>query len=765
MKRFTVLLTIICLAMAVTSCKDPIDTTVSVTTAAVTEITETSALSGGEVTTDGGSPISAYGICWSTKTTPTISDAKTKDGSGLGTFISSISALTPGVTYYVRAYASNANGTTYGDAVSFTTISAIPTLTTSPMSDVTYETAVSGGVVNSNGGSAVTSRGVCWGTAENPDITGSKTEDALDGDTFVSNMTGLKPDVQYYVRAYATNAVGTGYGNQITFSSSSEPVIEISDNAFLTYLKTNIDLNNDSKIQVSEANSVTAIDCSGLGIASLEGIANFKNLSELRCQANNLSSIDASSNPELTVLWAFDNPELSEVNVKGLAKLQFLHIYNTRVGSINLGDCVSLTEFVAYSTQIESVDLTYNTQLATVGLQMSLISSIDLSNKTSLRLVLLNDSPLSSVNVSGCTALEELFVQGTSLKSLDAGGLSSLKTLWAFDWKTEDGTINASDCSSLQYLHAYNSKLSSINVKGCSSLIEFRCFASKVTSMDFSDCKSLTEINLDGAPLEKLVVNATSNPVLSYINIHQNKLSSIDLSNMPSLKYLHCGLSAVSSLTLKGCDALEEAYIFNDNLTFVDFSNLPKLRIVWGYQNPLLTSINFDNCSALYYIDFNSCAITGDIKFDNMPDLWRTIFWNNQINKATYSNDPALDHFNFENNTALTEVNVSNCNALANPIFVNTSLVKLDLTGCLNLWQLAVRNVPTLQTLTLGNNPALTELYAWDTKMTTLDLTHCADAMKVVYIDANPSLTTLYMRSVQTIADLHKDAGCTIVAK
>lgn len=90
-------------------------------TSTVTEITQTTAISGGDITSDGGATVTARGVCWSTGLTPTISDNKTTDGTGAGTFVSNISGLTANTTYYARAYATNTKGTAYGSSMSFTT--------------------------------------------------------------------------------------------------------------------------------------------------------------------------------------------------------------------------------------------------------------------------------------------------------------------------------------------------------------------------------------------------------------------------------------------------------------------------------------------------------------------------------------------------------------------------------------------------------------------------------------------------------------------
>ena len=91
------------------------------TTTAVSNITQTIASCGGNITSDGGATVTARGVCWSTGQNPTIADNKTTDGTGAGSFTSNITGLTAGTIYYVRAYATNNTGTGYGSAMSFTT--------------------------------------------------------------------------------------------------------------------------------------------------------------------------------------------------------------------------------------------------------------------------------------------------------------------------------------------------------------------------------------------------------------------------------------------------------------------------------------------------------------------------------------------------------------------------------------------------------------------------------------------------------------------
>jgi hypothetical protein len=96
----------------------------TVTTTAISDIDKTTATGGGNVTADGGATVTARGICWSTSQNPTVSDSYTTDGTGTGSFTSAMTGLNANTTYYVRAYATNSTGTTYGEEVSFTTLPA-----------------------------------------------------------------------------------------------------------------------------------------------------------------------------------------------------------------------------------------------------------------------------------------------------------------------------------------------------------------------------------------------------------------------------------------------------------------------------------------------------------------------------------------------------------------------------------------------------------------------------------------------------------------
>ncbi|MDP4819438.1 MAG: formylglycine-generating enzyme family protein, partial [Saprospiraceae bacterium] len=201
--------------------------TPDLTTTALTSITDSSAVGGGNITTNNGAAVTARGVVWNTSGNPTLSDNKTTDGTGSGAFTSTLTDLDPGTTYYVRAYATNSAGTGYGNVRSFTTDSILATVLTTPLASLTDSSVVSGGNVTLNGGSTVTARGVVWSTSPNPTIVDSKTTDGTGMGTFTSQVTGLNFETRYYLRAYATNGVGTAYGAEIEFTTPSGlPVVQ-----------------------------------------------------------------------------------------------------------------------------------------------------------------------------------------------------------------------------------------------------------------------------------------------------------------------------------------------------------------------------------------------------------------------------------------------------------------------------------------------------------------------------------------------------------
>ena len=286
MKKLSLFL--VALTMILFSCKPEIEKP-TVATKSVGEITKTTATVSGDVTSDGGAEVTERGVCWNSDGAPTILDSRTKDGTGIGSFTSNLSDLTPQTTYYVRTYATNEAGTSYGEEKTFTTLAdepeqpgdepeqpgdepeqpgdepeqpgdepeqpgdepeqpggepeqpgdepeqpekpedpkGLPVVITGEVDRIDLTYAYCDGEVISSGDAAVVARGVCWNTTGNPTFSDAYTTDGSNIGEFESKLENLVPNTQYYVRAYATSAKGTAYGEEVTFTTLAKLLPEV----------------------------------------------------------------------------------------------------------------------------------------------------------------------------------------------------------------------------------------------------------------------------------------------------------------------------------------------------------------------------------------------------------------------------------------------------------------------------------------------------------------------------------------------------------
>jgi hypothetical protein len=206
--------------------KDENTITPYVTTGELRDIRQTTASCGGEILSDRGTTVSARGVCWSLAVNPSLEDNKTVNGTGTGSFTSTISGLNPNSKYYVRAYATNNAGTGYGKTISFITLTGqVPEIITTAISNITQTSATCGGEIKSDGGLSITLRGVCYSTSPNPTLSGNFTTNGTGTGTFISNLTGLSFGKTYYARAFASNSLGTTYGNEYNFTTIVLPIV------------------------------------------------------------------------------------------------------------------------------------------------------------------------------------------------------------------------------------------------------------------------------------------------------------------------------------------------------------------------------------------------------------------------------------------------------------------------------------------------------------------------------------------------------------
>lgn len=191
-----------------------------VLTKEVSSITSSTVNAGGDITNLNGGEIIEKGVCWNTSQNPTKDNNKIVTGYGPSAFNCQIKGLVPNTTYFLRAYAINIAGISYGNEVSFKSAGVPPVVTTSEITGQTINNAIAKGKVENDGGSLVTIRGFCWSLFHDPDTLDNKSANGTGTGEFTHEiMITPDPETKYYVRAYAKNIYGISYGNEVSFLS------------------------------------------------------------------------------------------------------------------------------------------------------------------------------------------------------------------------------------------------------------------------------------------------------------------------------------------------------------------------------------------------------------------------------------------------------------------------------------------------------------------------------------------------------------------
>ena len=165
-----------------------------------------------------------------------MSDSTFYQGTQSGNrFTCQINDLMPNTTYYFRYVVWNTNDRWEFEPASIKTEAGVPILNTKEAENVAQSSATLGGVIVNNGGAAVTSCGICWGTETGPDINGLSLASDQVSDNFSLSITGLRANTRYYARAYATNSMGTGYGKEVTFYTGEATLPEVAIKSITVY--------------------------------------------------------------------------------------------------------------------------------------------------------------------------------------------------------------------------------------------------------------------------------------------------------------------------------------------------------------------------------------------------------------------------------------------------------------------------------------------------------------------------------------------------
>ncbi|MFN7043625.1 MAG: hypothetical protein ACK4M1_00390 [Flavobacterium sp.] len=319
-----------------------------ITTTGVSNITITSAICGGNIISTEGRSIISKGLVYSTSPNPSTNDFVKNIGNGPESFVSYIDNLSPNTTYYIKSYASTNAGTAYGQEVVFRTLGPTPpTVTTNSIENITNNSAIILGNITNSGNSPILSKGLVWSTNPNPTITDNIQTNSENQNLFSTTISNLSRNTQYYVRAFATNTLGTSYGNEITFTTSdkylmfsttgeiSRYVLHNSQDKILyliTYDHSFSGLSNFKLIAYDYLNNIVLQQktISPFSVNSItHSLSNYNNQIELYIVSGNSLSILNSSLQEIDNINLASNNNISSVVQKN--GLIFISYYNTNL--------------------------------------------------------------------------------------------------------------------------------------------------------------------------------------------------------------------------------------------------------------------------------------------------------------------------------------------------------------------------------------------------------------------------------------------------
>lgn len=592
----------------------------AVSTKDVTDITDSSAVSGGLISDDGGTTIISKGICWNTNGNPTIEDDITENGQGADEFVSELSGLLPNTTYSIRAYVVNSEGVSYGNEIQFTTNPSLPSVTTKEITEIGQISAISGGVISSDGGADITARGVCWSTDPNPTIEDNNTAFGSGIGDFEITLQELTPNTQYYVRAYATNDAGTGYGQEISFTTLEVSTIYDGDIVLLTQQEVD-DFGSNNFLEIT--GSLTIGDNTGIvsditnldALSSLETVGNFLAIYN-NDQLENLNGLVGITSVGGDLLIGM-NDLFTEINGLGnitviggaleifsndlIQNIQGLSNVTSLGGGVRIVRNEALASLAGFPSLTEidgNITIRENAITSLIGLE-------------SLRNIVGDFSILNEVLLQDMTAIQNLeSVQGyfgiTGTAITEINGFNDLSLV--------SGLIRISGNNQLTSVQGFSSitTCSGIQIQNNDLLVSISGFDGLETVMgDFS-------ININGSLSSIGLLNSLT-AIEGDLSYSSNSTS--DMGFLANLTLVGGNARIADTSTLRSLSGMENLAQINGDLTI---DNIQATSLSDGLAGLITVggNINIKENTSLLSVGFsNLTSVLGDIQISNNVSL------------------------------------------------------------------------------------------------------------------------------------------------
>ena len=380
----------------------------------------------------------------------------------------------------------------------------------------------------------------------------------------------------------AITAMGTDSKSFIMFSFAvSIGISNFEDPQFEAYILANFDKDGDGFIRQSEANEITEIDCSGLGITSIAEIKNFPNLISLNCSNNQISELDVSKNTALQTLSCYGN-DLHLFDFSNCQNLITIYLYEKDKNVITNNDSSIAGSYAITIEQspYKNLSLSFaNTKVLQFGcLNNQSLQSIDINKTDQLAIIRADNNPsLTELNVTQISKLEILYCVNNKLARLD---VSKNPILTVLDCSQNDITeLDVKNNPQLSLLDCSSNQIGLLDLSHNTLLQTLNCHNNKITNLDITANQQLEKLNCNNNLLTRL--NVDNNPNLIYANFNgQNAGFDFEVGTFISynshrgIAFKEAYLDITSSSQLNNrMISLEETS--GDHATYMNLANNP----------------------------------------------------------------------------------------------------------------------------------------------------------------------------------------------
>ena len=461
----------------------------------------------------------------------------------------------------------------------------------------------------------------------------------------------------------------------ITITQSAIPVLDIPDPNFKAYLVANYDQNSDNEISQSEIEKVTYLTLTGLSIASLEGIEHFTNLKGLSCDNNSLTELDLSKNTQLTGLTCGYNKISKLILPPNAEKMTSLSCGDNKLtGKLDCSNWVNLTNLNCHTNNFTALDLTGCSELIGLSCGNNNLTSLNVQDCSNLTTLQCGGNKLSSLDISMCPYIVTLTCGGNNFENLDLSNCQILDFLDCSNNKLS--SLDISMCSKLSLLYCQNNMLTLLTLGNASTLRDLDCSQNQLSSLIATSCTSLTQLTCDNNNIRILDISNCYN--LGDLIWHNNPFEEINLGDVASITFhnyaaiydptkttdypylrnalnnstklkitssrysrLDVSNNQLESLDISQSPNIQELYCTYNNLTTLDVTRHRQLAKLDCEVNRL-TELNLETNSLLRYLKCNYNQLTA-LKTTNNPGLRTLEIKSNPIDLLDVSNNQEIN--------------------------------------------------------------------------------------------------------------------------